>query len=290
MVGTALAHKLGRRQHDVVRIVRRLPRPGEIEWDPARGTIDAKGLAGVEAVVHLAGAGIGDHRWTPEYKRQLLESRTLSTTLLATTLASLDSPPAVLLSGSAIGFYGPHGDEELDETSAAGTDFLADLCVQWEQAAAPAVNAGIRTVLLRTGIVLSPMGGALKKQLPLFKFGLGGKFGSGNNWQSWISLNDEVNAIEHLLNSTLAGPVNLTSPNPVTNEEFTKVLAKVLRRPAFLPIPKFGPKLLLGAELAEALLFTGQRVMPTKLIGDGYEFAHPSLESALRDLLHKPAS
>ena len=185
---------------------------------------------------------------------------------------------------SAIGIYGVHGDEALDETSPAGDGFLADVCKQWEAAAA---NAGTRTVFLRTGIVLSPKGGALKKQLPLFQLGLGGKFGRGDQWQSWISIDDEVAAITYLLNANVSGAVNLTAPAAVTSAEFARVLGSVLRRPAVLPIPSFGPKLLLGGELADALLFTGQRVVPRVLSGAGFQFAHPTLEIALRALLKR---
>lgn len=195
--------------------------------------------------------------------------------------------PSVFLSSSAIGIYGPRNDEELTESSTTARGFLADVCTAWEESTTPAVQAKIRTVLLRTGIVLSPDGGALKKQLPLFKLGLGGKFGNGRQWQSWISITDEVGAIIHLLNSSVSGPVNLTAPEPVTNSVFTNVLGSVLGRPAVLPIPTFGPKLLLGTELANALLFTGQRVLPQVLQADGYAFEHPTLEVALRALLNK---
>jgi uncharacterized protein (TIGR01777 family) len=202
-------------------------------------------------------------------------------------MASLTKKPSVFLSGSAIGIYGQRDDAELGEDATIGTGFLADVCRDWEAASSSASAAGIRTVLLRTGIVLSPKGGALKKQLPLFKIGLGGKFGNGKQWQSWISITDEVNAIIHLLTSNLSGAVNLTAPHAVTNAEFTRVLADVLSRPAILPIPSFGPKLLLGGELADALLFTGQRVVPNALIADGFTFAHPTLDVALRALLNK---
>jgi uncharacterized protein (TIGR01777 family) len=238
-------------------------------------------------VVHLAGAGIGDKRWTNDYKREILESRTLSTRLLAATMASLPNKPRVFLSGSAIGIYGVRGDESLDENATLGDGFLADVCKQWEAAAAPAVEAGIRTVYLRTGIVLSKNGGALKKQLPIFKLGAGGKFGNGKHWQSWISITDEVNAIIHLLTSQLSGPVNLTAPEPVTNAGFAKELGRAVSRPAVLPIPSFGPKLLLGGELADALLFTGQRVIPSALTRDGFVFTHQTLDAALRALLKK---
>ncbi len=290
LIGTALIKKLSADGHQVTRLVRRTPRPGEARWNPDDGTIEAHAIEGANAVVHLAGAGIGDHRWTPEYKRELTESRVRGTELLAATLASLDRKPAVLLSGSAIGFYGARGDEDLDETSSHGTGFLADLCIEWEAAAVAASGAGIRVAFLRTGIVLSPTGGALAKQLPLFRFGLGGKFGNGRQWQSWIALDDQVAAIIHLLTADVHGPVNLTAPNPVTQAEFTKMLGHVLHRPTFMPIPSFGPKLVLGGELADALLFTGQKVHPTVLTAAGYTFHHETLEHALRSLLGRPAA
>jgi uncharacterized protein (TIGR01777 family) len=285
LIGSALSQRLRAEGHDVRALVRRAPKAGEIEWDPAAGRLDPDELIGVDAVVNLSGAGIGDKRWTPEYKATLLDSRLQCTTLLAETIAGLEAKPSVFLSGSAIGIYGARGDETLDESSAVGSDFLAELCVKWEAATAAAEAAGVRVAHLRTGIVLSTKGGALKKQLPLFKLGLGGKFGSGKQWQSWISIEDEVGAIVHLLTADVEGAVDLTAPTPVTNAAFTAALAKVLHRPALLPIPAFGPKLLLGGELAEALLFTGQKVLPTKLQRSGYQFLHPELGAALASLL-----
>ena len=282
LIGSALVPHLRAAGHDVVRIVRGSSVGTDIGWAPSEGTLDGDALDGVDAVVHLAGAGIADHRWTDDYKRTILESRTTGTSLLARTIAEMAHPPAVLLSGSAIGIYGARGDELLDEASAAGQGFLAETCVAWEAATAPAEAAGVRVAHLRTGIVLSGDGGTLKKQLPLFKFGLGGKMGSGDQWQSWISIDDEVGAIAHLLTSTVSGPVNLAAPHPVTNAEFTHTLGTALHRPTVMPIPKFGPQLLLGSELAENLLFTGQRVLPTVLLGDGYEFRHPDLADALQ--------
>ena len=288
LIGRALTTELKAQGHTVIAAVRREARRNdEVQWDPAGGVLAPSAFDGVNAVVHLAGAGIGDKRWTDSYKKEILESRTLSTSLLARTMAALDTQPTVFLSGSAIGYYGAMQDEKLDETSSIGDGFLADICGQWEQAAQPAIDAGIRTVFLRTGIVLSPQGGALKKQLPLFKLGVGGRFGNGKQWQSWISITDEVNAIIHLLTSSISGPVNLTAPEPVTNAEFTRTLASVLSRPAVLPIPTFGPKLVLGGELANALLFTGQRVIPSALTRDGFVFAHQTLDAALRALLKK---
>ena len=287
LIGKPLVKKLSLAGHEVVQLVRRTPNANESRWNPATGQIDASVIDGADAVIHLSGAGIGDRRWTTKYKQELVESRTKSTALLASTIANCAKKPGVFLSGSAIGIYGPRGDEELTEQSSNGSSFLADICKQWEAAAKPAVDAGVRTVYLRTGIVLTPLGGALKKQLPLFKLGLGGKFGDGRAWQSWISLDDELAAIEHLLTAKVSGAVNLTAPNPVTNADFTKTLARTIKRLAILPIPKFGPQLLLGAELADALLFTGQRVMPAELLKSGFVFKHSTIEVALRALLNK---
>ncbi|HAP76126.1 MAG TPA: TIGR01777 family protein [Acidimicrobiaceae bacterium] len=286
-IGRALTTHLQGQGHQVVRLVRANPSGTDIAWNPAKGELPAGALSGAHAVVHLAGAGIGDHRWTDAYRKELLDSRVHSTTLLAEAIASTDDGPQVFLSGSAIGYYGASDDRELTEASPAGDDFLAQLCVQWEGATAAAAHAGARVALLRTGIVLGPGGGALKKMLPLFRFGLGGKFGNGRQWQSWVTLPDEVAAIAHLLTADVEGPVNLTAPNPVTNAEFTKVLAGVLKRPAVLPVPRFGPALLLGGALADALLYTGQRVLPTVLQGSGFEWQHPGLEAGLRAVLGK---
>lgn len=287
LIGSALAASLEADGHRVRRLVRRPARSGrdEVSWDPVRGGIDAAALAGVDAVVHLAGAGIGDRRWSAERRREILDSRTVSTVLLAGTLAELDAKPAVLLSGSAIGYYGDRGDEVLTETSDAGDIFLSEVCVAWEAAAEAAIDAGIRTAFLRTGIVQAREGGALAKTLPLFRVGLGGKLGTGRQWWSWISLEDEVRAIRFLLDHEVSGPVNLTAPNPTTNAEYTKVLGRVLGRPTVLPVPSFGPRLLLGRDLADQLLFASQRVQPTELLEAGFEFTHPDLEGALRHVL-----
>lgn len=266
-------------------MVRRPASQGEISWDPTAGVLDACALSGADAVVHLAGAGIGDHRWTDTYRREILDSRVRSTELLATRLAECEHRPPVLLSGSAIGIYGPSDGRELDESSPTATDFLADVCRQWEQATGAAESAGVRVVHLRTGIVLAREGGALAKMLPLFRLGLGGRFGHGRQWQSWISIDDEVAAIIHLLSSGARGAVNLTAPAPVTNAEFATTLGKVVSRPSLVPVPSFGPRLLLGRALADALLFTGQKVVPRALETDGYEFRHPTLEQALRGVL-----
>jgi uncharacterized protein (TIGR01777 family) len=285
LIGSALSAELRTDGHDVVKLVRRPPAgDGEIQWDPAKGVLAADALDGADAVVHLAGAGIGDHRWTDEYKAEILDSRVSSTTLLAETIAAGAQRPPVLLSGSAIGIYGASDGRELDESSPVGSGFLADVCRQWEAAAAPAAAAGTRVAHLRTGIVLTPAGGALKKMLPLFKLFAGGRFGNGKQWQSWITLADEVGAIRHLLTADVHGPVNLTAPNPITNAGFAKHLGKALGRPSFLPVPSFGPKLLLGSELADALLFTGQNVLPKVLLQSGYHFRHPQLEEALASM------
>ncbi len=289
LIGTALTDHLRSGGHETTPLVRDTPRAGQIGWDPAGGRLDPADLEPLDAVVHLAGAGIGAHRWTDEYKRTLIESRVDGTTLIAETMAQLgDSGPRVLISGSAIGYYGARGDEPLDERSPSGDGFLAEICRQWEASTAAAEAAGIRVAHIRTGIVLSEAGGALKKMLPLFKFGLGGRFGAGDQWMSWISITDEVRAIEHLLTADQEGPVNLTAPNPVQNREFASTLGDVLNRPSFLPVPPFGPKLLLGSELADALLFDGQRVEPAVLQADGsFAFEHPDLRSALRAVLDR---
>jgi uncharacterized protein (TIGR01777 family) len=287
LIGTALGGRLEAEGHTVVRLVRRPPQAGELTWDPGAGTLDPAAFDGCDAVINLSGANIGDKRWTDQYKAELVSSRLLATELLANTMAELDHKPEVFLSGSAVGWYGDRGDERLDELSAPRDDFLSDLCQQWEAATAVAEKVSIRTVHLRTGVVLSAQGGALKKQLPLFKLGLGGRFGNGHQWQSWISIDDEIRAIVHLLTSEICGAVNLTAPNPVTNSEFAATLAKVLHRPAILPVPTFGPKLLLGREMVDSLLLAGQRVLPTVLQRSGYEFHHATLDAALRDLLHR---
>jgi len=287
LIGTRLTDHLVANGHRVVPLVRTAPAAGTdaIQWDPAAGTIDAASLEGFDAVVHLAGEGIANKRWSAEQKRRILDSRVDGTTLLATTLAGLNRPPAVLLSGSAIGFYGDQGDTELTEDSPAGDIFLSEVCEAWETASAPASEAGIRVAHLRTGIVLDPTGGALGKTLGLFRLGLGGRLGSGRQWWSWIGIDDEVGAIAFLLDHDISGPVNLTAPNPATNAEYTKVLGRVLGRPTLLPVPSFGPKLVLGSELAEQLLFTSARVLPQVLVDAGYEFVSPDLEGALRKVL-----
>ena len=292
LIGRSLSTSLAADGHQIVPVVRRPSSTAaeSIEWNPVTGEIEASKFEGIDAVVHLAGAGIGDHRWSDSYKREILESRTKGTALLASTLASLNTPPSVMVSGSAIGYYGDTGDTAVDETAPAGDDFLASVCVDWEAAAAPAIEAGIRVPFLRTGIVLTSAGGALAKMLPLFRFGLGGRMGSGKQWWSWISLADEIGAIRWLLENDISGPVNATAPNPVTNREFTKALGQAMNRPTVAPVPSFGPKLLMGAELADALLFTSTRVLPRALEESGYSFAHPTIDLALRDVLTTKAA
>lgn len=291
LIGSTLCEELREAGHEPVRLVRREANGAdELFWDPAGGTLDSQALEGCDAVVHLAGAGIGDKRWSAERKQELADSRIRPTHLLATALAGLHEPPKAFLSGSAIGIYGDTEDSVVDETqSGTGGSFLAELCKQWEAAAAPAAEAGIRTVLLRTGIVVDSKAPFLKRQLPLFKLGLGGRLGSKSRWISWISLEDEVAAIVWLLGrEDISGPVNLVAPNPVTNQEFTKTLGRILRRPTLLPIPKLLPSLLLGRELVNALT-ESTRVAPKALTDHGYPFAHPHLEPALRAVLNRPA-
>ena len=292
LIGTALVRALETRGDEVTRLVRRPPRTGEAQWDPDSGDIDASALEGQDAVVHLAGVGIGDRRWTDDHKRAVLDSRVKGTTLLSRTLAALAEKPHVLASASAMGYYGLRGDEVLTEDSAPGTGFLAEVCEQWESATAPAEDSGIRVVHLRTGLVMSPDGGALKQMLLPFKLGLGGRIGSGRQWWSWISIDDEVGAILHLIDSgtsTVRGAANLTAPNPVTNEDFTRTLNGVLRRPTLLPTPTLALKAMFGREAVDEMFLGGQRVVPARLQADGYAFRHPELEGALRHLLHKRA-
>jgi uncharacterized protein (TIGR01777 family) len=286
LIGTALKGALEGAGHRAIPVVRDDPGPGEIGWKPSEGTIEAAKFEGVDAVVNLAGAGIGDKRWTDARKRLLRDSRIDSTALLASALAGLDNGPAVLLSGSGIDYYGDRGDEILTEESSAGTGFLSRLCVDWEAAAQPAAAAGIRTVLLRTGIVQTPAGGALAKTLTPFKLGIGGRLGSGQQWWSWISIDDQIGGILHLLESAeIEGPVNMTAPMPVRNEEYTKALGRELGRPTVFPIPDFGPKLLLGSELAETLLNESKRVLPRALESSGYRFRQATIEECLASVL-----
>ena len=283
LIGTALKGALERAGHRMVPMVRSQASGDAIHWDPDRGEIDAGGLEGMGAVVHLAGEGIGNRRWNDVHKAKVKESRSKGTSLLAGTLAKLDKPPTVLVSGSAVGYYGDRGDEVLTESSRPGNDFLAGVCTAWEAATAPAKEAGIRVAHTRTGIVLSGRGGVLPKMLLPFKFGFGGKLGSGRQWVSWISLADEIGAIVHLLgDDSLSGPFNLTAPNPVTNADMTKVIGKAMHRPAFVPAPAFALKTALGAEMAEELLLVSQRALPTRLLDSGFTFQHSDFGDALR--------
>ncbi|HLM17844.1 MAG TPA: TIGR01777 family oxidoreductase [Acidimicrobiia bacterium] len=288
-IGSALLPALTREGHRPVRIVRGRPAgDDELGWDPTAGTIDAAGLEGIGGVVHLAGAGIGDKRWTDARKRLILESRTKGTGLLARTLAGLTHPPAALVSASAIGYYGNRGDEPLDEQSAPCKDFVAGVCVQWEAATAPAADTGIRVARVRSGIVLGREGGVLPRMLFPFRLGLGGRIASGRQYMSWISIDDEVRAIVHALTQDgVAGPVNLTGPAPVTNDEFTKTLGRVVRRPTVIPTPLSPLQVRYGTELVQHLLVEGQRVLPKRLQATGYTFEHPTLEEALRAALDR---
>ena len=290
-IGSALRRSLEADGHRVIRMVRPGSAPAgadTVAWDPAAARIDAKALEGVDAVVSLGGVGIGDTKWTDERKDEILESRLVGTTLLANTVATLETPPAVFVSASAIGYYGNRGDEVLTEDSSPGDDFLADVCVAWEDAARPAATAGLRVAWIRTGIVLHPSGGVLEQLLLPFKLGLGGRLGKGTQYMSWITLDDEVAAIRKVIDDpSLGGPVNLTAPNPVTNAELTATMGKVLGRPTFLPTPLLPLKLRYGAELVQHLLLDGQRVQPAKLEAAGFAFGHTELEPALRALLGK---
>ena len=290
-IGTQLAAFLSTGGHEVLRIGRGPVKPGvvDISWNPARGELDATALEGVDAVIHLAGASIAE-RWSEPHKRAIRDSRVEGTSLLAHTLARLSRKPRVLLSGSAIGVYGSRGEEVLDERSAFGSDFLADVGRAWEAATAPAERAGIRVVHLRTGIVQGAAGGALAKQAPLFTLGLGGPLGDGTQWVSPIALDDHLGAVHFcLMRDDIAGPVNLVAPEAVTNAEFTRVLARVLSRPAMVPAPAFALRLALGGEMANSTVLASQRVVPGVLQRSGFRWRHPSLEAMLRFELGQPA-
>jgi hypothetical protein len=290
LIGGALVQALAAAGNDVLRLVRREPGAGgEVRWDPATGSIDRAALEGLDAVVHLAGENIAGARWTEARKARLRSSRVGPTRFLAETLSGLERGPGILVSASAIGYYGDRGDSWLTEGEPPADDFLGRLCVEWEAAARPAARAGIRLVQLRTGIVLSPSGGALAKMLLPFRLGLGGVVGSGAQYFSWIALDDVIGVIRHLLErSDLAGPVNAVAPAPVTNAELTKTLGSVLGRPTVLPVPAFALRLALG-EMADAVLGSA-RVRPERLVATGYRFAFPELEGALRHVLHRPAA
>jgi len=280
LIGSALVGHLKSEGHTVQRLVRRKAvAPDEISWDPNAGTVDIASLEGVNAVIHLAGAGVGDHRWTAKYRSEILNSRLLGTSAIANAVAQVK--PQTFISASAIGFYGETGNRAVTETDRSGDDFLAAVCREWESSADLAGD--VRTVKIRTGLVLDPTGGALGRMLPLFRFGVGGKLGSGRQWWSWITLHDHIRAVCHLLESKIAGPVNLTSPNPVTNQEFTSALARALHRPALLPAPGFALKLALGGFSTEIL--GSKRVNPQVLTDNGFTFDYPHVTSALAELV-----
>ncbi|MFD9194806.1 TIGR01777 family oxidoreductase [Streptomyces phaeochromogenes] len=282
LIGSALVRSLTADGHEVVRLVRRTPRAkDEVEWDPERQYVDAAGLVGCDAVVNLAGAGIGDHRWTDEYKRRIRDSRLLGTAALAEAVASLDRAPRVFLNGSAMGVYGDTGERAVDESAPPGIGFLPSLCVEWEEAAAPAEEAGVRTVFARTGLVVAAKGGAWGRLFPLFKAGLGGRMGDGRQYWSYIALHDHVAALRYLIDSeSLSGPFNLTAPEPLTNREITAAMGRVLHRPAVFAVPAPVLKIVLG-EMAQEVLGS-QRVLPTRLLESGFTFAFPGIEEAIR--------
>jgi uncharacterized protein (TIGR01777 family) len=280
LIGSALVPALRDDGHDVVRLVRREPAGSdEVPWDPAAGALDPASLEGVDAVVNLSGANL-DRRWTERAKREILESRTKTTRLLATVAAGLDPRPSAFLCAGGTGVYGNRGDEILTEESAPGEGFLADVMSQTEASSLPAREAGVRVVHFRQGIVLSRDGGALRRMLPFFRAGVGGPVGSGSQWWSWTSLDDVVSAYRLVLAGEITGPVNLTTPNPVTSRQFAKALGRALRRPAVLPAPALGIKLLFGEKGEEVLLF-GQRALPARLLDAGFEFSAPTIDVAL---------
>ena len=292
LVGSALVPFLTTGGHQVWRLVRTTPRPGaaEVPWDPATGSIATPALEGLDAVVHLAGENIAAGRWTPEKKTRILASRVQGTRVLCEALTQLARPPKVVVSASAIGYYGDRGATILREDSRPGRDFLAEVCRAWEEATAPAAQRGIRVVRLRLGLVLSPAGGALAKMLLPFKMAAGGVIGSGQQYMSWIALDDVIGAIHHaMITESLPGPVNAVAPQPVTNYEFTKTLGRVLRRPTIVPLPAFAARLAFG-EMADALLLASIRVEPARLLEGGYVFRYPDLEGALQHLLGKAAA
>jgi len=291
LIGSALVPTLTTRGYDVRRVTRsaHIARAGDIKWAPDNGTLDPAALEGSFAVIHLAGEGVAA-RWTPDRRRRIRESRLNGTRLLAETLAKLRSRPQLLISMSAVGYYGDRGDELLTEESSGGGDFLAEVGREWESAASPARDAGIRVVHPRMGIVLSRRGGALGKMLPFFRFGLGGRMGSGRQWMSWIAMTDVVEAMLHVIATpTLSGPVNFVAPNPVRNTEFAKTLGEVLHRPAVMPAPAFALKLIFG-EMARGTILASQRVQPQRLVASGFRFPHEHLDDALRHELAKKNS
>jgi hypothetical protein len=288
LVGSELVTVLSAGGHDVVRLVRRVPAPGEkaVRWDPERGEVDAAGLEGLDAVVHLAGENVGSGRWTAARKAAIRDSRVKGTRLLCEALAGLVRPPGTLVCASAVGYYGDRGEEVLTEESPPGAGFLPGVSREWEAASGAASRKGIRVVTLRFGMVLSPKGGALARMLPLFRAGLGGVIGGGRQYVSWVALDDLPLIILHAFqHRDLSGPVNAVAPRPVTNREFTEALGKALSRPTPLPVPAFALRLAVGGEMADALLLSSARVVPKRLIDTGYTFLSPELEPTLRRLL-----
>lgn len=280
LIGSALVVRLRRDGHKVLRLVRRVATaPDEVRWDPDEGYVDLAALDGTDAVVHLAGAGVGDHRWTAAYKETIRESRVRGTDTIARAATRLDRRPEVLISGSAMGFYGDTGDREVDESAPAGSGFLSEVVRAWEAAADPAREAGIRVAHPRSGLVLAGHGGAWGRLWPLFRFGLGGRLGSGRQWWSFISLRDEVAALAFLIESDLAGPVNLTAPNPVTNAEVTKAMGRAMHRPTPFPVPAKALQLALGEFSSEIL--SSSRVLPGRLLESGFQFQDPTIEQAI---------
>ena len=280
LIGSALVAQLKSDGHQVQKIVRRPARTSdEVSWNPIKGEIDLQSLEGVDVIFHLAGAGVGDKRWTSSYRSEILNSRLLGTTTIATACEQLQ--PDVFISASAIGYYGETGDRSVTETDRGGSDFLSVVCREWEAVANLAPS--IRTIKLRTGLVLDPTGGALGRMIPLFKFGLGGKLGSGKQWWSWITLHDQIRAMIFLMNSKIEGAVNLTSPNPVTNQEFTAALAMALKRPAIFPAPAFALRAVLGGFSTEVL--GSKKVIPKVLVDNKFEFDYPHVSSALTTLV-----
>lgn len=291
LIGSALVAALLERSDEVIRFLR--PTSGEvgknnIRWNPTRGQVDdtdLRRLGGFDAVVNLAGAGIADHRWSAERKQEILNSRVDSTTLLVRLLSEGSCTTPILVSGSAIGIYGSRGDEILDESSPPGTGFLADVCIRWERAATESSGTGTKVALLRTGLVMSQGGGALKRQLPLFRLGLGGKLSTGRQWLSPISLVDEVRAILWVIDHQIEGPINLTAPSPLTNKNFTRSLARQLHRPDWATVPSPALKLALGAELASEALLASQRVIPAVLTEHGFAFHQPEIDLIFSSVL-----
>ncbi|MFD7257135.1 TIGR01777 family oxidoreductase [Streptomyces sp. NPDC059874] len=285
LIGSALVRSLREDGHEVVRFVRREPAAGdEVRWDPARGHVDPAGLVGCGAVVGLAGAGVGERRWTAAYKKEIRDSRVLGTAALARAMAAMDEPPQVFVVGTAIGYYGDTGDRPVDERAPAGGGFLPSVCVEWEAAAAPAQEAGIRTAFARTGLVVAREGGAWGRLFPIFRAGIGGRLGNGRQYWSYISLRDEVAALRHIIDTpSIEGPVNLTAPEPLTNREVTAAMARMLRRPALLPVPALALRIVLGEFSSDVL--GSQRARPARLLESGFAFRDPGIEDAIRSAL-----